>query len=302
MRLSVCLLALSAWAAAPPEKISLRVPFLPNEVVKLAEMKATLNGKPARLTRLASDQEPLMLLVVLDLAGDLSLVDPARQALVAEIEKLPANVSVAVLRSQDGLRVLEDPGTPREKISETIRGLAISGRAGLLDTVYTSVRLADSLLAKAHVRTAVLFVSDSLITNYREDYTNPVVNSSDSNDMSRRFPEGLVKEKLRQLKAEMASTLTPFFLVHLNYQSDRLNEAYQTGLMDLSSSTGGEAKFCRSVGEIPGAVTAAMERVVRVQAVELESTAVKAKQWDISLEAPGRQLQYRLHFTPERTK
>jgi hypothetical protein len=265
-------------------------------------MRATVNGAPAPLARLIGPQDPLIIVLVLDLAGDLSLVDPAREALIAELGKLPANVSVALLRAQDGLRVIEDPGTPKDKMIETIRALSISGRAGLLDTVSTATRLADTMLEKSRVRTAVLFVSDSLITNYREDYTNPVVNSSDSNDMSRRFPEGLVKEKLRQLKADMASTLTPVFLVHVNYQSDRLNEAYQTGLLDLAAATGGNAKFCRSVGEIPGSVTEALERVVRLQAVELEPKPTRAKQWDISLEVPGRQLQYRTHYTPAREK
>jgi hypothetical protein len=291
-------------AAGPTEKVSLRIPFLAFEgdAVKSQELKARVNGVAAVLSKLLSPQEPLVLIVVLDLAGDLSLVDPARQALIAEIAKLPPNVSIALMRAQDGLRVLDDPGTPRDKLAETIQTLSISGRAGLLDTVITATRLADALLQKSHVRTAVLFLSDSLITNYREDYTNPVVNSSDANDMSRRFPEGLVKEKLRQLKAEMLSTLTPFFLVHVNYQRDRLNEAYQTGLMDLAAATGGNAKFCRSVGEIPGALTEALDRLGRLQTVEVELKPGRAKQWDISLEAPGRQLQYRTHYTPAREK
>jgi len=297
------LLTYLAVAATPPEKVSLRIPFLSEgETVKLQDLKASINGAPAHLSRVLGTQEPLVLLVVLDLAGDLSLVDPARQALIAEIEKLPAQVSVALLRAQDGLRVLEDPGESREKVVESIRGLSISGRAGLLDTINSATRLADAVLVKSHVRTAVLFVSDSLITNYREDYTNPVVNSSDSNDMSRRFPEGLVKEKLRQLKAEMASTLTPVFLVHVNYQNDRLNEAYQTGLLDLTNSTGGAAKFCRSIAEIPGAVTEAVERIGRLQTVELEPKMSRAKQWDISLEAPGRQLSHRSRYTPAKEK
>ena len=294
-------LAATLWSAGPPVKIALRVPFLVVEgaAITAPELKASINGNVAQLGRISGAQEPLVLAIVLDLAGDLSLVDPAREALIAEIEKLPAYVSVALLRAQDGLRVLEDPGTPREKLAESIRALSISGRAGLLDTLNPATHLADAMLLKSRVRTAVLFLSDSLITNYREDYTNPVVNSSDANDMSRRFPEGLVKEKLRQLKAEMSATLTPVFLVHVNYQSDRLNEAYQTGLLDLASTTGGHAKFCRTVGEIPSAMAEAFERLIRLQSVELEAKPTRAKQWDITLEAPGRVLQHRSHYTPE---
>ena len=305
MRL-ICLMLLSALdaIAAAPEKPSWRVSFLAVDgaPVKMQELKATVNGAPARLARMIGDQEPLVLLVVLDLAGDLSLVDPAREALIVEIAKLPPQVSVALLRAQDGLRVLDDPGTRREKLTETIRTLAISGRAGLLETVKSAVLLADTMLLKTRVRTAVLYVSDSLITNYREDYTNPVVNSSDSNDMSRRFPEGLVKEKLRQLRSELVSTLSPVFLVHLNYQSDRLNEAYQTGLLDLSAASGGRAVFCRSVGEISSAVTETLERLTRLQSVDLELKPSRARQWELSLEVPGRQLQYRIHYQPAREK
>ena len=289
---------------AVPEKPAWRVSFFPSDgaPVKMQELKATVNGVPARVARMTGDQEPLVLLVVLDLAGDLSLVDPAREALIAEIANLPPQVSVALLRAQDGLRVLDDPGTSRMKLAKTIRELAISGRAGLLETINSVVLLADSMLVKTRVRTAVLYVSDSLITNYREDYTNPVVNSSDSNDMSRRFPEGLVKEKVRQLRSELVSTLSPVFLVHLNYQSDRLNEAYQTGLLDLSAASGGRAVFCRSVGEIPSAVTETLERLIRLQSVDLEVKPSRARQWELSLESPGRQLQYRIHYQPAREK
>ena len=170
--------ALGVWAGAP-EKSSWRVSFVPVDgaPVKMEELNATVNGAPARVARMIGDQEPLVLLVVLDLAGDLSLVDPAREALISEIANLPPQVSVALLRAQDGLRVLDDPGTRREQLAESIRKLAISGRAGLLETINSAVILADTMLLKTRVRTAVLYVSDSLITNYREDYTNPVVSN-----------------------------------------------------------------------------------------------------------------------------
>lgn len=292
------------WGATPPDKLPVRVPFLllEGEAVKAQEISAKVNGVPAAITRLFTNEDPLLLLVVLDLAGDLSRVDPARESLAAELAQLPPNVSVGLLRAQDGLQVLEDPGTPREKLAVLIRGLSISGRAGLLDTTDTVARLGDAMLLKSRVRTAVLFISDSLITNYREDYTNPVVNSSDANDMSRRFPEGLVKEKIRQLRTELSSTLTPLFLVHVNYRSDRLNEAYQSGLLDLFTSSGGKAIFCRSIGEIPAAIHETIETLMTLQAVEVEPKPSRSKQWQILLEAPGRRFHYRTYYTPARVK
>ena len=52
------------------------------------------------------------------------------------------------------------------------------------------------MVRKTYVRSAVLYITDSNIYNYREDYTNPVINYSDRGDLSRRFPEGLVREQV----------------------------------------------------------------------------------------------------------
>ena len=85
----------------------------------------------------------------------------------------------------------------------------------MLNALESIQDLADNIAARARVRVAALIVSDSNVVNYQEDYSNPVVNSSDSGDMSRRFPEGLVNEKLRQIKARMRGGESPLFLVHV---------------------------------------------------------------------------------------
>lgn len=287
-------------AAVPdrPAPVALRLSLWPKEGEPLVakDIVVAVNGKPAKVNRLSSPNDPLVLSVVLDLVGDLTLADPAREALIAEIEK--GKASVALLRAQDGLRVLADPGTPRAKLAEAVRAVPISGRAGLLETISQAAVLADAVLRSARVRTAVLYLTDGLITNYRQDYTNPVVNSSDANDMSRRFPEGLVKEKIRQLKDELAETLAPVFVVHLNYQSDRLNEAYQTGLLDLATSTGGEATFCRTPSDIGPAIQLAFTRLAALQIAEVEGRMGKSRQFEFSVEVPGREVQYRSRYAP----
>ena len=272
----------------------LRVPFWRStgEAVRSTDLQVAVNGSRTKPLRVSAANGDLMLLIVLDLAGDLSLVDPAREALVSEIGKLPANTTVGLLRAQDGLRVIADPGTGREKLGEVIHGLVISGRAGLLDTVETAAKLADGVLAKSRVRVAVLYVTDSLVSNYREDFTNPVVNSSDSGDMSRRFPEGLVKEKIRLLKEQLSVTVAPVFIVHVNYQNDRLNDAYQTGLLDLAVSTGGAAAFCHTVSDIASSLERTFTEIESQQTVDVDSPA-KARQLEFSLEAEGRSLHYR---------
>jgi hypothetical protein len=293
---------LLAAAAVPdrPNVVALRIPLWPNDdqtgAVAAKDLQVSVNGKPVKVTRLGALTDPQVVSVVLDLIGDLTLVDPAREALIAEIEKTKA--TIAILRAQDGLRVLADPGTPKDKLAAEVRGVNVGGRAGLLETIGQAATLADAVLKGAHVRSAVLFVTDGLITQYREDYTNPVVNSSDANDMSRRFPEGLVKEKIRQVKTELAATLAPLFIVHLNYQSDRLNEAYQTGLLDLAASSGGEAVFCRTPSDVAPAIAKAFARIATLQVAEVDARLGKSRQLELTVEASGRPLQYRSRYVP----
>ena len=42
-------------------------------------------------------------------------------------------------------------------------------------------------MRKSPVRVSVLYITDRNIYNYREDYTNPVINGSDPHDLSRVF-------------------------------------------------------------------------------------------------------------------
>ena len=84
----------------------------------------------------------------------------------------------------------------------------MSGKAGLLTTVDVIGRIADSMLKKSPVRVAILYITDGDVRNYREDFTNPVINSSDFNDMSRRFPETLVQEKIARRVSRSSLTLS----------------------------------------------------------------------------------------------
>lgn len=259
-------------------------------------VEAKLNGAPAKIVGQLGPEDGLLLVLVLDLAGDLAAVQPAREALTANLDKLSPNVWVALMRAQDGLRALVDPGPDRQPVVTAIQDLSISGRAGLLDTVETATVLADHLMDRSKVRVAVLYITDSSIYNYREDFTNPVVNSSDGRDMSRRFPEGLVKEKIRQLETRLGAREAPVFIVHLNYQSDRLNEAYQTGLIALANTTGGNAAFCRSIGEIPSAIDSVFGAITSLRFVTIELKAGNAKQADVVLSAGNGSLKHRTRY------
>jgi hypothetical protein len=207
---------------------------------------------------------------------------------------MPPEVEVGLLRAQDGLQVVLDPGTGAEKAAETLQQMPVSGFAGLLDSVEAASQLGDRILGAAKVRVAILYLTDSSINNYREDYTNPVVNQSDSRDMSRRFPEGLIREKIRQLVNKVRGSEAPLFIAHLEYRNDRLNEAYQTGLIELAAATGGTAEFCRSVADIPAVISGTVKRILGHQLAELElGSEAGSGPFEIVLQAEGTELRYR---------
>ncbi len=287
------IVALSAalMAAPPPQKKTrVYVPVWPaaDAKVEAQNLAATLNGEKARVVDVRAPGEDLLLVLVLDVTGDLATVDPAREALVAEVNKLPENCRVAVMRAQDGLSVVLDPSADRAAIAEAIRGVPSAGKAGLLETVEDVEKVADAVLTKYRVRASVLYVTDSDIGNYREDFTNPVINSSDSSDLSRRFPEGLIQDKITRLTAKVATRQAPLFIVHLDYRSDRLNEAYQIGLKKLAQATAGTAEFCRSLADIPGTMDTAFRRIVSHYAVAIELPAKPKKVLEIELTETGK--------------
>lgn len=265
---------LAAAAAAPPQVPRLSIPAWIESADPATEsqFEATLNGKPVDISSQLGPASDQIILVVMDLTGDPSLVDPARQALIDEISKLPHNAWVGLLRAQDGLHVMADPGADRGAATDAIRDLPDSGNPGLLETVQSALSLADALIRKEPVRVSVLYVTDSNIYRYREDYTNPVINQSDPHDLSRRFPEALIEEKISKLLDATAPLQAPLFVVHLQSRSDTLNRAYQNGLQTLAEATGGRTDICRSVAEIPETISAIFARI--------------SSQWSLTLKVP----------------
>ncbi len=290
-------LALIAPALVAAEK-TMRVTVWPDTQAPLetSELNATLNGSPAKIVAARGPQDDLVILLVLDLTQDLGLVQLAKEGLGASLDTLPEGTHVAVLRAQDGLSVVLDPTGDRAAVKKAIMDLPVSGYAGLLDTVETTARIADGMLDKSAVRVAVVYVTDSSIYNYQDDYINPVVNSSDSRDISRRFPEGLIREKISKLDGRLASFEAPLFVVHLSYRSDRMNEAYQTGLKQLAATTGGSSVFCRSRAEVSESIAATLAKVASHYSVVLRVPDRPAKVLQVQLENGGRTLSYRARF------
>jgi len=232
-----------------------------NDCSKPPKFEAALNGRAVHVTAQLGPNSDEVILVVLDLTGDLTLVEAAKNALVAELSKLAPNAWVGLLRTQDGLHVLADPSASHQPLTDAVRSLSNSTEPDLLETVQPALELADGLMRKSPVRVAVLYITDGSIYGYREDYTNPVINESDPHDLSRRFPEALINAKISKLVEASSSLEAPLFVVHLNYRRDRLNIAYQNGLETLADATGGKGDICRSVAEVPEAISAMFARI-----------------------------------------
>ncbi|MEJ2010083.1 MAG: VWA domain-containing protein, partial [Acidobacteriota bacterium] len=221
----------------------------------------TLNGKPAKVDRKLAPNSDQVILVVFDLTGDLSRIDDAERAVITNISHLPRNTWIGVLRAQDGLHVLADPTSDRQKVTDVIQSLTSSGTPGLLETVRPALSLGDAMIRKSPVRVAVLYITDGSIYDYREDYTDPVINPSDKHDLSRRFRDVLINEKISKLERHIRSLEAPFFVVHLHYRQNKLDVAYQNGLDSLARNMGGEAVICRSSAEIPQAISRIFARI-----------------------------------------
>ncbi len=249
------------------------------------KFEPTLDSKPATVEKLLDPKSDQIILVVFDLTGALSRIEAAKQALIDNISKLPPTTWVGLLQSQDGLHVLADPSPHRRKEIEAIRSLTSSGNPELLETVRSALSLADAMVRKFPVRVSVLYLTDGSIYAYREDYTDPVINPSDPNDLSRRFPEALIDEKISKLEGQVGSLQAPLFVVHLNYRGDNLDEAYENGLVTLTRTTGGEADMCRSLAEIPQVISTVFARITSAWRVTLAVPAKTHSHMQIGLNA-----------------
>ena len=267
------------------------------------KFEATFNGKPAPVTSQLGPGSDQIVLLVLDFTGEATLVDAAKEALKTEISKLPANTWVGLLRDQDGLHVLADPSPNRQPLLGAIQDLAGTGQPGLFETVTPALTMADAILRKSPVRVSVLYITDSNIYNYREDYTNPVINGSDPHDVSRVFPDALIQDKISRLADDADALEAPLFVVHLNYRGDTLNESYENGLVTLADATGGKGQVCRSMGEIPDSVAAAFERISNSWRLTLEVPPKTHNSAPIHLSAPcggeDARLSWRTHLRPK---
>jgi hypothetical protein len=263
-------------------------------------ISASVGGREVEVVEVSNGDSSMVLLLVIDLAEDLILIDQAKQSLIEQVFELSANTYVGVLRIPEMPMVLVDPTKDREKVTAAIEEVPLSGRAGLLEMIEVISGIGTRMVERSGVRTAILYVTDSDITNYREDYTNPVINRSDNRDLSRRFPEGLVREKIKRLSESLESSRAPLFVVHLERRNDILNETYQNGLDTLSQLTGGRSAFCRSIAEVPEAIGNMVETIRHLSFVKLNLPAGLPDRFELQMESSQGTLSFRSQFAKTR--
>jgi len=249
--------------------------------------KLMLNDREVPLQSFQGPQSPTVLLLVFDTVIDLARVDQVRMRLRERVRGLPENHWVGVLRSQDGLRALLEPSGDRDRLVETIAGIPVNGRAGLLDTLVPISQLATRILAESSVRVYVLYITDSGIAHYRADYLNPVINASDAGDLSRRFSDRAVQEQVSRIGQSLGRFAIPFFILHLEYRPDALNLAYQSGLERIAAEKGGQMLLCRTVDEIAPSLDALLTRLTAGYYLGAEWPEKERGPWRVRVELEG---------------
>jgi hypothetical protein len=255
--------------------------------LKPGGFEVRLGEEPAAVTSVVAPKGDLVLLIVMDVIGDLGRIDTLRQALVQQLDELEGRQYVSVLQAQDGLQVVQDPTRDRKRLRESILNLPIAGYPGLMAAVEQASAIGDSMLRKSDVRVAVLFITDGSIYRYRGDYTSPVINPSDSSDLSRRFRDRLIQEKISAILSSLNTSVTPLFFLHLESHTDPLNAVYENGLQQIAQATVGEAVFCRSMAEIPTQLAQLFDRMTNLYTMTVRATAPAGRRLRLQVEHPG---------------
>lgn len=270
--------ALFSLASPPAEPADLRAPAWvqdasgrPLENLDSESFSATLNDAKAPVKKVLGPGDPLILLLVLDMVGDLNRIDVAREAIVQHLESMGEEWYVALLQAQDGLLTLQDPTQNRRQLIDKLMAASVSGFPGLLDSVEQVAGVGDRILNQADVRVAALYLTDGSISEYRGDYVNTVVNPSDRGDLSRRFGDRLIQEKIASLDAALQSYSPPLFFVHLEERQGSQDVAYQNGISQFASSTGGSAWIARSLSDVPNLVRQSLQRIGSHYSLKLEA-------------------------------
>lgn len=252
---------------------------------KRQNFRAAVDEREAAVRSLLGPASSTIFLVVFDTVADITRVEIARNAVAERIKDLEPNYWLGLMKSQDALGVIQEPTADKSALDVSLAQVKVQGKAGLLDTLEQVSSIAQGMMQKAGVRVSILYISDSGIGNYRADYLNPVINSSDAGDLSRRFSDRAVAEKISRLSDSLSRFTVPIFILHLEYRGDTLNLAYQSGLERISSRSGGSAVICRTNDEISPGLDSLLEMMKSTYFVGVENPGGKKNMLRVRVEA-----------------
>ena len=255
------------------------------------QLEAWVDGQPAAVLDVRQPGGPLVLLLVMDTVSNLNRVDAARGALRERLQSMPPDWRVGLLRAQDGLEVVADPTNDVPGLINELDSVAVTGLPDLLDAVLPVASIADSMIHSARVRVAVLFVTDGSIESYRGNLTSTVINRSDNRDLSRRFNDRIIQERITSMARALQQYSAPLFFVHLEERSRQEERAYQDGIQEFARVSGGEAFFVRSLSDVAPTIDQALDRIAGQYAVRVATPDGATGVVDVRLELHSGTLQ-----------
>lgn len=237
------------------------------------DLQITLGKKECDSFSMLSPDSPTLLFVAFDVVGGGAAIAQARDALKSELPRLPPRFRIGLLTAHEDFTVLLDPTPDRELLTKKIESLSLSGKSGLLDTILPIADFSSHLSRKSSVRVAVLLITDSDIGNYRTNYLNPVVNYSDTRDLSRRFPGRVLQEKITRMTSLLSATPVACVIVHIDPGQDPMNKLYQDGLKQLADTMGGTLLMAKTANDIPVVLREGLEWIRSFYVVECQPAA-----------------------------
>ena len=125
-----------------------------------------------------------------------------------------------------------------------------------------------------------------------------MVNPSDRRDLSRRFRNQLILERVRTIVDRLESAQAPLFFLHLARQYDDLNEVYQNGINEFAETTGGQALFAQSLQEIPSLVGRLLDRIAAHSVLAIEGATEAPQKLEVDAGAAPVEHRERVSLPP----
>ncbi len=94
-----------------------------------------IDSVPLQITRQEEPGAPTLLFLAFDLVGDQASINPTKQALINQVQKLGPEYWVGLIQAQETISVIQDPTRDKPLLLKKIRQSNQFGKAGLLESI-----------------------------------------------------------------------------------------------------------------------------------------------------------------------